>query len=168
MHLNFLAIAVAALVPLLIGFIWYNPKVLGAAWMKEAGLNEESMKGANMMLIFGITLFLSLLLSVSMHTKVVHQLGVDGSLYYALKDPARAEEAQKVKALFDTGGIYANEARTIKHGIIHGVLTGIFFVLPILSINALFERKSWKYIWINTGYWTLCFAIMGAIISVWQ
>ena len=46
-------IFVAALIPLAIGFIWYNQKVFGTAWMKEAGVTEEKMNNANMPLIFG-------------------------------------------------------------------------------------------------------------------
>ena len=47
MELNFLAIVVAAIVPLLIGAIWYNPSVLGTAWMKASGMTEEKMKTGN-------------------------------------------------------------------------------------------------------------------------
>ena len=54
--------------------------------------------------------------------------------------------------------------RTFKHGALHGTMAGIFIALPILGTNALFERKGWKYILINTGYWTVTLAIMGGII----
>jgi hypothetical protein len=37
MNINFLAVLVTALVPMVMGFIWYNPKVLGIAWMRAAG-----------------------------------------------------------------------------------------------------------------------------------
>ena len=46
-------------------------------------------------------------------------------------------------------------------------MSGVFFVLPILGINAMFERKGWKYILINTGYWVVTLGIMGAIVSGW-
>ena len=45
MQLGFLPTClIAALIPLLVGFIYYNPKVMGNAWMKETGLNEEQLK----------------------------------------------------------------------------------------------------------------------------
>jgi len=45
---------IAALVPTIIGFIWYNPKVFGTAWMASAGLTmETAMKGFNMPLYSG-------------------------------------------------------------------------------------------------------------------
>jgi hypothetical protein len=37
-------------------------------------------------------------------------------------------------------------------------------VLPILSINAMFERKGFKYIAINAGYWIITLGLMGGII----
>ena len=45
METNWIAILLAALSTLVVGFIWYNPKVFGTIWMKEAGLTEEKMKG---------------------------------------------------------------------------------------------------------------------------
>lgn len=42
MHINFLAVLVAALVPMVMGFIWYSPKTFAPAWIREAGLDEES------------------------------------------------------------------------------------------------------------------------------
>ena len=57
---NMLAVLVAAFVPMLIGFIWYHPKVLGTAWMNAAGLSEEQLKsGGNMALIFILSLVFS-------------------------------------------------------------------------------------------------------------
>ena len=41
MTFNFLAILVAALISVLIGFVWYNSKIFGTVWMKEAGLTQK-------------------------------------------------------------------------------------------------------------------------------
>ena len=48
MEINFLAIIAAAISALVVGFIWYNPKVFGNAWMQAAGMSEEKIKGGNM------------------------------------------------------------------------------------------------------------------------
>lgn len=168
MELNFIAMIVAAIVPMAIGFIWYNPKTLGGIWMKEAGLNEESMKSANMPLIFGLAMFFSFMLSVMMNPIVIHQMGVGSALFYAKNDAARKDAAIEIEKQFTGDGIYANEGRTFKHGAFHGIIVGIFFAFPIMAINALFERKSFKYIFLNAGFWIICLAIMGGIISVWK
>ena len=46
MHFNMLLTsAMAGLIPLLVGFIWYNPKVFGTAWMNVNGFTDpEKMK----------------------------------------------------------------------------------------------------------------------------
>ena len=54
MEINFLAILTAGVSALVVGFIWYNPKVFGTAWMNSAGLTEEQLKGGNMAKIFGL------------------------------------------------------------------------------------------------------------------
>ena len=48
---------------------------------------------------------------------------------------------------------YETAFRTFKHGALHGIISWCIFVFPVIAINALFERKSWKYIFINGGYW---------------
>ena len=161
MDVNFLAILVAAVVPMVIGFLWYNPKLLGNAWMREAGMTEEKMKGGNMALIFGVSFLLSLLLAFFTQFLVNHQTGVISLIG---GDPTAEGVLPSFQAFMAD---YGNDFRTFKHGAFHGVLAGIFLVLPILGTNGLFERKSWKYILINTGYWTVTLAIMGAILCGW-
>lgn len=60
---NFLAIILASLVPLMLGFVWYHKNVFGNAWMKAANLTDQDMKSANMAKIFGISLLMSVLMS---------------------------------------------------------------------------------------------------------
>jgi len=154
---NFLAILVAAAVPIVMGFLLYNPKIFGNAWMREAEMTEEKMKGGNMAVIFGVSILLSILLSFFTIFLVVHETGVYGMTEGQL-DGATA------KAFMDE---WAGKYRSFGHGAIHGGMAGVFMVLPIVAINAMFERKSWKYILINAGYWIVCLAIMGSIISGW-
>jgi len=59
MEFNFLTTAIAALIPLIMGFIWYGPMLFQKAWMKEMGFTEESLKGGNMALIFGLSYVLN-------------------------------------------------------------------------------------------------------------
>ena len=71
---------------------------------------------------------------------------------------------EAVKYVNDMMAKYGNEFRTFKHGTFHGTLGGLAFALPILGTNALFERKGFKYIAINVGFWTISMALMGGII----
>jgi hypothetical protein len=157
MEMNFLAIVVAAIVPLVIGAIWYNPKVMGTVWMKASGMTEEKMKSGNIAVIFGVTLLLSVMLAFTVNGMVIHQVAAE---QLAFTNP----DSESFKAFMAEFG---NAHRSFGHGALHGAIGGIFFVLPVLGINALFERKGWKYILINVAYWVITLAVMGAILCGW-
>jgi hypothetical protein len=65
-QLNIWAVLVAAVSTFLIGGLWYSPAVFGKAWMRENGFTEESMKGSNMLKIFGLAFLLALVASVNL------------------------------------------------------------------------------------------------------
>ncbi|MBK7764504.1 MAG: DUF1761 domain-containing protein [Bacteroidetes bacterium] len=157
MQVHAYVIFLTALIPLVTGFIWYNPKVFGNAWMKSIGATPESLQGGNMALIFGLCYVFSLMLSASMMSMVIHQFGF-ASVFEGDTTP---ESAAYMKDFFDT---YGNRFRTFKHGALHGTITGLFVALPILGIIALFERKGFKYIAVHTGYWILTLALMGGVL----
>ncbi len=161
-QLNFLILAVAALIPLAIGFIWYMPQVFGNAWMKASNMNEEQMKGANMLLIFGLTYILGFMASMALSAMVIHQFAIGSILAETagIKDPS----SEVGMWLTDFMNKYGNNFRTFKHGVFHGVIAGIFFVTPVIAVNAMFERKGFKYIAINAGFWMVCLALMGGVI----
>lgn len=162
MNIDFPIVLAAALIPLILGFLWYNPKTFGNAWMKAAGITPESKKGANMALVFGLTYLFSVFLAFTMNFVTIHQWGLM-SLLADNPDvgvPGTAT-ANELKDLLDKFG---GKFRTFGHGALHGTITGIFFALPILSINALFERKGFKYVAINAGFWIVCCLLMGGIV----
>lgn len=164
MHFNMLiASAIAALIPLLVGMIWYNPKVFGTAWMNANGFTDpEKMKeGFNMPLVFGLTFVLGFFVAFGLSAIVIHQFGFFGMLQHQVGDLKDATAIAFFKTGFDT---YGNEFRTFKHGTLHGTITGVTIALPIVAINALFERRGFKYIAIHAGYWIVCLCLMGGFI----
>ena len=81
---------------------------------------------------------------------VIHQSGVYSTL---AGEPGFNEKAGEGFAFFqDFINTYGDRFRTFGHSALHGVITTIFFVLPILSIVPLFEKKTVKYVTINAGY----------------
>lgn len=160
--MNLVYIALAALVPMIIGFIYYNPKTLGTAWMNAAGMTEEKMKGANMGVIFGVSLLFSFMLAFVLQPIVIHQFGVMSTL---LMEPDFGDSTSATGIFYnDFMAKYGNNYRTFKHGVFHGFIFALFVVMPILGTNALFERKSFKYIAINVGYWAITLMLMGGIL----
>ncbi len=166
MQMNFIVILVTALVPMVMGFIWYNPKTLGTAWMQAAGVTEEKMKGANMGVVFGLSFLFSVMLAMAVNTLVIHQ----NHLYSILLNEPGFGDPNSDLGMYITSFMekYGNNFRTFKHGALHGFLGGLFFAFPILATNAMFERKGWKYIWINTGYWTITLTLMGGILCAYN
>ncbi|MCB0763161.1 MAG: DUF1761 domain-containing protein [Flavobacteriales bacterium] len=168
MHINWLVQFIAALVPMLIGFIWYNPKVFGNAWMKAAGVTEERMRSGNMALIFGLSFVFAFLLSFAyaafanhwnafqafFRPVVEHGMGVDPTT------PFGAE----LKGYIDA---YGERYSSWTHGLAHGTVMSVMLFLPVMVINALFERRSFKYIMINWGYWTVTLIVMFMVLAQW-
>ncbi len=162
MPFNIYAILVSTLVTLLVGFVWYNPKVFGTIWMKETGMTEEKAKQSNMLKVFGLTIVYSFMLAFILSSMVIHQIGAIGMI----GGPDFIETAKPSYAAFMAD--YGDAFRTYKHGALHGFFFGVFIALPTTAINGLFEQKSWKYILVTAGYWIVSMTIMGAIICGWK
>ena len=157
MHLNYLF--GIAIIPLIIGFVWYNPKVFGNVWLASIGKTEEEMraKGGNMFVIFGCTYLFSLLYAAVLLSLCVHQMGA----YGMIGGSPTAETLPSFQAFIND---YGTAFRTFKHGAFHGTLAGLFLSFFFVGIPALFEQKGWKFILVHVGYFTLCSIIMGALI----
>jgi hypothetical protein len=160
MEINFLALLVAAASTLVVGFIWYNPKVFGTIWMNESGMTEEKMKGANMPMIFGLSVVYAFFIAFILQMLTIHQFGALGMI------GGDIEAAQPSYRAFMAD--YGTTFRTFGHGALHGFMTGVFLALPLIATNSLYERRSWKYSLVTGGFWIVCFMLMGGIICAWK
>ena len=141
-QINFLALIVASLSTLVVGFIWYNPKVFGTIWMKEIGMTEEKAKQSNMGLVFGLSVVMAFIISFFLFTFVMIG-GPDGMRH----------------------GV--EPFMTFKHGAAHGAFLGLAVILPVIVTNGLYEQRSFKYMMVVSGYWIVAFVLMGGIINAW-
>lgn len=162
-ELNWLVVFGSALVPLAVGALWYGP-LFGKAWMVQADMTEEKIMSANMMKIYGLAIIFSGMLAIALTPIVIHQMGVYSTLQNLGVDTPGSETNLLLQDFMTK---YGTNFRTFKHGALHGFITGLFIFLPVLGTNALFERKSWKYIFINVGYWAISAMLMGGIICAW-
>ena len=71
-------------------------------------------------------------------------------------------------AMFLTGSPEAAQQMTGGTGAFYGFLTGFGWIFFAMAVNSLYEQRSWKYICINGGYWTVAFTVMGFIIGAWR
>ena len=134
-NINWLSIVLAALVPMVTGFIYYHPKLFGTAWMNSLGLTEEECKKANKAKMFGVSLIMAFLLA----------------FFLVNFNNSPGQEGQ-----YDT----------FAHGAFHAVFLTIFFAMPLLVTNGLFELRNFKNLAINTLYWFINLALMGGIVDV--
>ena len=159
MEFNLWSTLVAALSTLVIGFIWYNPKVFGSAWMRESGITYEDAKSSNMGLVLGMSFIYAFFIAATLQTMVIHQIGVL---------QATGGDLAKVNPSYHAFmADYGTTFRTFKHGMLHGFFAGLFFALPVIGTSALYERRSWKYTLIAGGFWVVSCMIMGGIICAW-
>lgn len=157
-----LVYVLAAAAPMVVGAIWYNPNVFGNAWMKSVPITQEQIEGANMAVIFGVAYLFSLMISFAITGFVIHQSAFESITFAEMEDGKLPEETQAW--LDDAQARFEGVHRSFGHGALHGAIMGVVFALPVLGTNALFERKKWKYILINAGYWIVSLAVMGGII----
>jgi len=154
----------AGLIPLAVGALWYGP-LFGKSWMRANNFTEEDLKGGNMAMIFGLTYILGIMLAFGISSLTNHQSGVD-QLFLMHPDyqTAGTEVGDLYKAVMDKFG---NTHRSFGHGALHGVLGSILLFLPLISINALFERRGRKYIFIHWGYWAVTSILIGGVVCQW-
>ena len=142
MEPNFLAVAVAALVPMIVGFAYYHPAVLGGPWMRVNGFTLESVGNGPKPILYLAALALSFLLSMFVCINVTgpgQDVAPDGHSYV-----------------------------TFQHGVLHGVLLSITVVLPIMGTMSIFEKRGWGWVFVNLGYWLVTLSVMGGILSAWR
>lgn len=162
--MNNLIILGTALIPLFVGFIWYNNAFgFGKMWMAETGLSEDKMRqDFNPLRLFGTVYLLGVLLAMALVPIVIHQFGFQSLMAGVEGVNDLATESGKAFAYIMEN--YAGQYRTFGHGALHGGMTGLLLAFPVLAINALFERKSWRYIVIHLGFWMVSMSIMGGIL----
>ena len=162
MKFNFLIMALAALIPLVVGAVWYNPKVLGTAWMNANGFSSDYQSKNKIGVIMLLSFVFNFLFAMLLSTIVIHQFGFFSTL---MSDPSLTEvgsETYKFSQEFMER--FGGNFRTFKHGALHGTMVGIFIVLPIVGTHALYESKGFKYIAIHVGYWMVSLALMGGVL----
>ena len=65
-HLNVLSIILSTLTPLLVGAVYYSNFLFGKTWKTSLGHSLETQKGSSRLLLMGLSLLMSFLLSFFM------------------------------------------------------------------------------------------------------
>jgi len=139
MHsLNWLAILVAAVVTMILGFLWYSPLLFAKAWTREMGydLNDKA--------------------------KMDEMRKSAGPAY------AGSFVASLISAFTLALILHGMRAESLHFGIMASFHIWLGFVATVQFTGALFAKQSMKLFAINTGYQLVCFLAMGAILVLWK
>jgi hypothetical protein len=137
-HLNWLAVIVAAISTMVVGFIWYSPILFAKPWMREMGYDpNDKARVQEMQKSAGPAYFGSFL----------------ASLVSAF-----------VLALF----FHWLEVQSLNTGLMVAFHVWLGFVATVQLTGVLFMKQSYKLFTINTGYQLVCYMVMGAILAVWR
>lgn len=139
MHsLNWLAVLVAGISTMVVGFLWYSPLLFAKPWMREMGYDpndkaktQEMQRSAGP--AYGASLVAGLLSAFTL-ALILH-------------------------------GLQGNDLHV---GLMLGFHVWLGFVATVQLTGALFGKQSMKLFAINTGYQLVCYLIMGAILSLWR
>lgn len=86
--INIWSVLVAALASFAIGSLWYSPLMFGKTWQNEVGLSDEDIKDSNMLVVFGSSFVLMLIMVLGLaFTYTAHgaeDLNWRGGLLHAL------------------------------------------------------------------------------------
>jgi hypothetical protein len=157
---NFYMYFIAALLPMITGAVYYHPAVFGSAWMKINDFTEDSLKGSNMIVLFLLSYLFSLMIAVILGNLAIHQTQV-----FSLLVPEVMESGSAAQDQFnDFITRYGDRYRTFRHGALHGGVTAVFFVLPVVGTISLFERRGWRYTLVHFFYWFITLMLMGGLL----
>jgi len=141
---NILAIAVAALVPNIVGALYFGP-LFGTAWRSAHGKTAAELKPDNEALTYGLALVCSAVVAFFINFMI----------------------GMSHKEVSAAGQLVFSSPRTFGHGAFHGLAIGIMLISPIIACLGLFHKYNWKAILLNVAYWLICLAIMGGIVDMW-
>jgi len=137
-HLNLLAIFVAAISTMLVGFLWYSPFLFAKPWMREMGYDPNDKASADKM---------------RKSAGPAYTASLIASLVSAF-----------VLAIF----FHEMHVQDLEYGLLVGSHVWLGFVATVQLTSALFMKQSMKLFTINTGYQLVCYLIMSAILTVWR
>ena len=160
--INFLVVLVAAIIPMILGMLWYSNTLFGKAWMKAAEVTQEKLRAGNMLVTFGTAFIFCILAAFILQFMVIHQFSVASVL---ANEPGISDPNSAISVyLIDFMDNYGNNFRTFKHGALHGFLAGVFFATPVIGMSSLFEQRGFKYLSIHAGFWVVALSLMGGFI----
>ncbi|HUR37703.1 MAG TPA: DUF1761 domain-containing protein [Terriglobales bacterium] len=135
---NLLAVLAAGVATMVVGFLWYSPMLFARPWMIAMGMDPDDKEK-------------------------LAAMQKSAGMSYGLAFVASLVTAFVLGKLFSRLGIVE-----LQRAIMYSVAIWAGFVATVQLTGVLFEQKSMKLWFINTGYQLVCYVVMGIILAMWQ
>lgn len=139
--INYVAVVVAAVANMMLGFIWYGP-LFGKQWVSLMGWSEAELKAGQ------------------------EQMQKEGWKTYVPQFIGSLIMSYILAHYFIFASTYTNT-----FGVLGGFMVGFWswlgFVAPVMLGSVLWDGKPWKLFPLQSGYYLVGLLIMGAIIGSW-
>lgn len=137
--INYWAVLLSVLAAVALGSVWYGP-LFGKVWMKSIG--------------------------IEMPTEITKAIKKQMMRSYAIQTIATfvmvfvlAHFIAFMNSFMETEGLIA--------GITAAIWAWVGFVVPTSLGSVLWENRTWKYWFINAGYYLVTFILVSVILAVW-
>jgi hypothetical protein len=137
-HINLLAVLVAAIATMVVGFVWYSPILFAKPWMREMGYDPNDKA----------------------RTKEMQKSAGPAYLGSFLASLVTAF----VLALF----FHWLRVQDLHFGLAVAFHVWLGFVATVQLTGVLFMKQSMKLFAINTGYQLVSYLAMGAVLTLWK
>ncbi len=137
--INYPAVLVAAIVSMVLGYIWFGP-LFGKPWMELDGMTMDKMsaaKGVGMTMSYVIMFIGALLMAFVL----------DHALIFA--------------------GAYL-KMEGVGAGLMSGFWNWLGFVAPVTIGTVLWDKKPWLLWVLTSGYYLVTLLVMGVVLAVWK
>lgn len=135
---NWLAIIVAAIANMAIGYAWYSDMLFGKQYRKLMGVSESAAKPKGDFMVKMMV------------------IGTIGALFMAF---VLAHAETFAGSYLGTSGVML--------GLQTGFWNWLGFMVPIMLASYLYEKRPVSLVIINSGYWLVAMLVMGVIIALW-
>ncbi|MEM9819630.1 MAG: DUF1761 domain-containing protein [Bacteroidota bacterium] len=155
---NWFIIPIAGLLPLILGYIWYHPNVLGT---KLAQINGAPIEGKRSIGRVALIYLFGILLAYVLTLMSIHQVAIY-QLFFMDPDLSNSNSEYNLY-INEFMEKYGNRHRSFIHGVVHGTEAGLIFSLALIGITTLLQNEPLKKVWIHIGFCILCCSLMAGL-----
>jgi hypothetical protein len=145
LYINYWAVLVSMAVYLLLGWLWYSPRLFGNIWLKEMHYSGGEKPGRKEMVRSMILALVGCFLTSLVLTHSI--------------------QVWRPSVWWGINGI--PDSPSYLFGLTSAFFIWIGYYLPVFLNNVAFEKSSWKLFGINAGYHLVGLQVIGQILANW-